>query len=109
MNETQTFGDISRESLDASDAINYETIASPGVHESVVRQISAANNEPEWMLEIRLKSLKKYQEMPMPKWGPDLSGLKLDEIFYFAKAEGSGDSRNWDEVPEKIKATFDRL
>lgn len=109
MNEHATFGDVSRESLDSSDAITYETMAEPGVHEAVVRQISASNNEPSWMLELRLESLKKYQEMTLPKWGPNLKNLKLDEIYYFAKAEGSGNSNTWDDVPEKIKATFDRL
>lgn len=107
--ETEIFGDISRESLDMSDDIAYTAVAEPGLSEKVVRQISASFNEPEWMLEHRLKSLEVYNSMEMPKWGPNLDKLKLDEIYYFAKPEGSGDVKSWDDVPEKIKATFDRL
>ncbi|MBB1554377.1 Fe-S cluster assembly protein SufB [Candidatus Gracilibacteria bacterium] len=106
---TTTFGDISRESLDASDSINYQSIAVQGIHEEVVRQISASFNEPQWMLDFRLKSLETFQKMELPKWGPDLSGLNLDEIYYFAKPEGAGNKKEWKDVPENIKATFDRL
>lgn len=63
-----TFGDISRESLDTSDTVNYQVISKPGIHEEVVRQISASNNEPTWMLELRLEALKRFHEIPMPKW-----------------------------------------
>jgi Fe-S cluster assembly protein SufB len=74
-----------------------------------VRQISASNNEPEWMLNLRLKALKIFQEKPFPKWGPSLNDLDLDEIYYFAKPEGAGDNKTWDDVPENIKNTFDKL
>jgi Fe-S cluster assembly protein SufB len=79
-----------------------------GLNENVVRQISAQKHEPEWMLEFRLKALRHFEERPMPTWGPDLSGLNLDEIYFYTKpAEAEG--RNWDDVPETIKATFDKL
>lgn len=107
--EQEIFGDISRENLDASDNITYSTIAEPGLSEAVVRQISASFNEPQWMLEHRLKSLEVYNSLAMPKWWPNLDKLKLDEIYYFAKPEGSGNATNWDNVPTEIKATFDRL
>lgn len=106
---TTTFWDISRESLDASDSINYQSIAVQWIHEEVVQQISASFNEPQWMLDFRLKSLETFQKMELPKWGPDLSGLNLDEIYYFAKPEGAGNKKEWKDVPENIKATFDRL
>ena len=106
---TTTFWDISRESLDASDLVNYQSIAVQWIHEEVVRQISASFNEPQWMLDFRLKSLETFQKMELPKWGPDLSGLNLDEIYYFAKPEGAGNKKEWKDVPENIKATFDRL
>lgn len=61
------------------------------------------------MLDFRLKSLETFQKMELPKWGPDLSGLNLDEIYYFAKPEGAGNKKEWKDVPENIKATFDRL
>ena len=79
-----------------------------GLNEEVVRQISAHKGEPEWMLEFRLKALRHFEERPMPTWGPDLSGLNLDEIYFYTKpAEAEG--RNWDDVPETIKETFNKL
>jgi len=79
-----------------------------GLSEEVVRQISAQKKEPEWMLEFRLKALKHFEGRPMPEWGPDLSGLNLDEIYFYTKpAEAEG--RSWDEVPETIKETFNKL
>lgn len=66
--DTEFFGDISRESLDKSDNIEYGDIAEVGLSEKVVRQISASFSEPEWMLEHRLKCLEAYQKMEMPKW-----------------------------------------
>lgn len=84
-------------------------MASPGLTEEVVRQISLHNNEPAWMLDLRLKSLEVFRSMSLPKWGPDLSGLDLESIRYFAKASGSADTKSWDEVPDAIKNTFERL
>lgn len=65
-------------------------------------------NEPEWMLEFRLKALEHFYARPMPQWGGDLSELNFDEITYYVKpSEKQG--RTWDEVPEEIKRTFDKL
>ncbi len=94
---------------DFSDDIAYSTKALQGINEEVVRQISKSNKEPEWMLELRLKSLKIFREKSLPAWGPDLSGLDLQSIYYFAKPEGAGDNKSWDDVPEDIKNTFDKL
>ncbi len=94
---------------DFSDEVTYKGTAIQGINETVVRQISAANEEPEWMLELRLKALKLYEAKPMPSWGPDLSNLDLQSIYYFAQPEGAGDNKSWDDVPEEIKNTFDRL
>ncbi len=84
---TQPFGDISRETLDRSDTVVYSNILEAGISERVVRQIWESNNEPEWMLDIRLKSLKLFQEMKTPTWGPSLEKLDLDSIYYFGKPE----------------------
>ena len=82
--------------------------APKGLNEEVVRKISAFKNEPEWMLEFRLRALRHFLQRPMPNWGPDLSDLNFDEIVYYVKpAERAG--RSWDEVPEDIKRTFERL
>jgi Fe-S cluster assembly protein SufB len=79
-----------------------------GLNEEVVRQISAHKNEPEWMLDFRLKALNHFEARPMPDWGPDLSGLNLDEIYFYTKpAEAEG--KSWDDVPDTIKDTFDKL
>lgn len=79
-----------------------------GLTRKVVEEISRMKNEPEWMLEERLKALEIFYSKPMPQWGGDLSELDFDEIVYYVKpSERQG--RTWDEVPEEIKRTFDRL
>ena len=79
-----------------------------GLDEEVIRQISAFKEEPEWMLEFRLKAYRHFLERPMPSWGPDLSGLNLDEIYFYVRPEEI-DQKSWDDVPDTIKNTFDRL
>lgn len=91
------------------DEITYSNIILKWINEEVVRQISTSNNEPDWMLELRLKALKIFESKEMPKWWPDLSRLDLNEIYYFSKPEGAWAKKTWDEVPENIKNTFDRL
>jgi len=79
-----------------------------GLTRRVVEEISKMKEEPEWMLEYRLKALEHFYERPMPQWGGDLSGLDFDEIVYYVKpSEKQG--RTWDEVPAEIKQTFDKL
>lgn len=92
-----------------NDEIKYDIVAKKWVSEELVRQISKSNEEPEWMLNLRLEALKIFFKKEMPKWWPDLSALDLDSIYYFAKPEWSWDKKSWDEVPEKIKNTFDKL
>ena len=79
-----------------------------GLSEEVVRQISAYKEEPEWMLEFRLKAYKHYIQRPMPTWGPDLNGLDLDNIYYYVRPEQI-DQKSWEDVPDTIKTTFDKL
>ena len=79
-----------------------------GLTEETVRQISAYKNEPEWMLEFRLKALKAFNAMPLPNYGPDLTGLEFDTYTYFTRPSEK-EVKNWDEVPETIKNTFNRL
>ena len=79
-----------------------------GLTEETVRAISASKNEPEWMLEFRLKALEYFQSKPLPGWGPDLSAINFDEITYYTKpTENPGSS--WEELPPEIKETYDRL
>ncbi len=79
-----------------------------GLTEDVVRQISKLKNEPEWMLEFRLKAFKAFQEMPMPSFGPDLSMLNFDSYTYFTRM-ANGEAKSWDDVPETVKNTFQKL
>ncbi len=79
-----------------------------GLTENVVREISNMKEEPEWMLNFRLKSLEQFYKMPMPQWGGDLTGLVFDDITYYVKPSERSE-KSWDEVPEEIKNTFDKL
>ena len=79
-----------------------------GLNEDIIRQISKLKNEPEWMLEYRLKSYKAFLKLPLPSYGPDLSNLDYDTYTYFTRLSNK-ESQNWDEVPETVKNTFDKL
>lgn len=79
-----------------------------GLTEDVVRKISELKGEPEWMLEFRLKALAHFFEKPMPGWGPDLFGLDLSSLVYYVRPSERSE-RSWDDVPDTIKNTFDRL
>jgi Fe-S cluster assembly protein SufB len=79
-----------------------------GLDEDVVRAISHHKGEPEWMCDFRLRSLDEFRKKPMPNWGADLSDIDFDEIYYYAKPSES-QSKSWDDVPESIKQTFDRI
>jgi Fe-S cluster assembly protein SufB len=79
-----------------------------GLTHAVVDQIADHKNEPAWMREFRHKALDIFFAKPMPTWGADLSGIDFDEITYYLKPS-AGTENNWDNVPENIKRTFDRL
>ncbi|MDD8049453.1 MAG: Fe-S cluster assembly protein SufB [Thomasclavelia sp.] len=79
-----------------------------GINEEVVREISAIKQEPEWMLEYRLKALKCFLEKPMPTWGVDLSRINFDEYTYYIRPSDKK-TNDWSEVPQNIKNTFDKL
>src|ERR671918_78551 len=79
-----------------------------GIDPEIVAMISKHKNEPEWMLEFRLKALDSFLEKPTPTWGGDLSGMDYDDIYYYIRPmENQG--RSWDDVPESIKDTFEKL
>src|SRR5918911_2244534 len=91
------------------DPENYLFKAPKGLTRELVAQISAFKNEPEWMLAFRLKALDHFLARPMPTWGsPLLAGVDFDDIHYFVRASEKAE-RSWDEVPEDVKKTFDRL
>ncbi len=82
--------------------------AQRGLSEAVVRDISAKKNEPEWMLESRLKALRLFERKPMPNWGADLSGIDFDTIKYFVRSTEK-QAQSWEDLPEDIKNTYDKL
>ena len=79
-----------------------------GLSEEVIREISKIKNEPEWMLEFRLKAYEKFLELDNPSWGPDLSSVTFDEYTYYIKSTEKTEN-DWDNVPTEIKDTFDKL
>ncbi|MCR4996303.1 MAG: Fe-S cluster assembly protein SufB [Butyrivibrio sp.] len=79
-----------------------------GLDEETVLKVSAEKNDPEWMRDFRLKCLKLYNEMEMPKWGPSIEGLDMDKITSYVRHK-SDMKNNWEDVPEDIKNTFERL
>nr|WP_272905539.1 Fe-S cluster assembly protein SufB [Sediminivirga luteola] len=82
--------------------------AKRGLSEAVVREISGLKNEPEWMLQRRLKGLKMFERKPMPTWGGDLTGIDFDDIKYFVRSTEK-QAQTWDDLPEDIKRTYDKL
>ncbi|MEZ6087058.1 MAG: Fe-S cluster assembly protein SufB [Pirellulaceae bacterium] len=81
--------------------------ARKGLNEAVVRQISEIKQEPQWMLDFRLKSLQKFQQRPMPKWGGAID-IDFQDIYYYLKPTDH-QGKTWDDVPQEIKDTFDKL
>ena len=79
-----------------------------GLSESVVREISRLKNEPQWMLDIRLKAYEHFIKVDMPKWGADLSDINFDDYIYYLKASAQSETK-WEDVPETIRETFTRL
>ncbi|PIY59939.1 Fe-S cluster assembly protein SufB, partial [Candidatus Woesearchaeota archaeon CG_4_10_14_0_8_um_filter_47_5] len=83
--------------------------AKPGITESLVRDISHHKGEPDWMLRRRLEGLKAFSELPIPAWGPNLADLDLSKIHLFMRPDAKKSSRDWEQVPEDIRHTFERL
>lgn len=79
-----------------------------GLTHAVIDAISDQKNEPQWMREFRHQALDIFLSKPMPTWGADLSGINFDEIIYYLRPSEKAE-KNWDDVPENIKRTFDRL
>lgn len=79
-----------------------------GLDPEIVAAISAEKQEPEWMLEFRLRSLEAFNAKPMPTWGADLSDIDFNDIYYYAKPT-EDQKRTWEDLPAEIKETYDRL
>lgn len=100
--------DVERGIYDIKNKDEYSYKTEKGLNEDVIRAISKEKNEPQWMLDFRLKSLAIYNSMPVPTWGPDLSELDIDNIVTYVRPK-SELSDNWENVDQDIASTFDRL
>lgn len=100
--------ELDRGVYDIKNEFEYAFKTEAGLTEEIIREISKRKNEPEWMLEIRLKGLKLYNELDIPEWMPDISGLDMEQIIAYVRPK-SDMKGNWDEVPEDIKQTFDNF
>jgi Fe-S cluster assembly protein SufB len=101
--------EISRETYNHINKENLSYKAKPGLTREIVEEISRQKNEPKWMLDIRLKAFEAYQKMPMPKWGPSIEDLDLNDIIYFQRPNAKKNATDWKDVPEDIKKTFEKL
>jgi Fe-S cluster assembly protein SufB len=108
MTDVDHLADLGRYEYGWHDADAAGALAKRGLNEDVVREISALKNEPEWMLELRLKGLRLFEKKPMPTWGADLSHIDFDTIKYFVRST-ERQATSWDELPADIKNTYDRL
>src|SRR5687768_9474235 len=82
--------------------------ARKGLDREIVEQISAMKDEPAWMRDLRLKAFDIFLQKPMPAWGGNVDKMNFDDIYYYVKPSDR-EGRTWDDVPENIKKTFDRL
>ena len=82
--------------------------AQRGLNEDIVRDISGKKSEPQWMLDLRLKGLKLFRRKPMPTWGAELDGIDFENIKYFVRSSEK-QAASWEDLPEDIKNTYDRL
>ncbi|MDU3767607.1 MAG: Fe-S cluster assembly protein SufB [Cutibacterium granulosum] len=90
------------------DSDAYAAASQRGLSEDVVRGISTLKNEPEWMLQRRLKALRIFDRKPMPTWGVNLDSVNFDDIKYFVRASDR-QAESWDDLPDDIRTTYDRL
>ena len=86
----------------------YVHLSKKGLTKDTVREISQLKEEPEWMLDFRLRAYDVFMKKPMPQWGGDLNKIDFQNIYYYAKASEKTE-KNWDDVPEDVKNTFDKL
>jgi len=86
----------------------YVHLSKKGLSKDTVREISNLKDEPQWMLDFRLRAYDAFMKKPMPQWGGDLNKIDFQNIYYYAKASDKTE-KNWDDVPENVKNTFDKL
>ncbi len=100
--------DVDRGIYDIKDDVEYSFNSGGGITGDIVREISAQKDEPQWMLDIRLRALRIYDQMDLGPWMPDLSGLDMDHIDMYVRPKTDMKTR-WEDLPQNIRDTFDRL
>lgn len=100
--------EVDRNIYDFKNKDDYEFKMKKGLNKEIIEEISRQKNDPDWMRKIRLDALAMYDKLKLPTWGPDLSELKMDDIATYVKPKSKLNS-SWDDVPEDIKNTFDKL
>lgn len=90
------------------DIINPVNKPQKGLSDKIIAQISALKNEPRWMRDFRLNAFRIFKKKPLPSWGPDLSGINFDEIYYYLKPT-AGKAKRWEDVPKAIRQTYQKL
>jgi Fe-S cluster assembly protein SufB len=108
MAKKTVLSEVDRGIYDVINVEDHRYVADKGLSEEIIREISREKNEPDWMLDFRLKSLEIYHSKPMPTWGADLSDLDVANIVHYVRP--NTDMKNdWNDVPDDIKQTFERL
>ncbi len=100
--------DLGKYQLGWSDEEDYVFKPQKGLNEEILREMSWLKGEPQWMLDFRLKSYRRFGNRPMPHWGGDMSDIDFDNIYYYIKPTEEL-SDDWDDVPESIKNTYEKL
>ena len=108
LTQEQTIESLGRYGYGWADSDVAGASAQRGLSEAVVRDISGKKNEPEWMLESRLRALRTFNKKPMPNWGSNLEGIHFDNIKYFVRSTEK-QAATWDDLPEDIRNTYDKL
>src|SRR5438128_8591101 len=100
--------DLDYAKYDFKDPEKYVFKSEKGLSRQTVEQISEMKKEPEWMLKFRLRAYEHFVKRPMPMWGGDLAQIDFNDIYYYLRPTDRVESK-WEDVPDKIKKTFDRL
>jgi Fe-S cluster assembly protein SufB len=108
LTQEETLATLGRYDFGWADPDAAGATARRGLSADVVADISALKNEPQWMLDFRLKALDMFEKKPMPRWGADLSGIDFDNIKYFVRSTEK-QAATWDDLPADIKSTYDKL
>ncbi|MCY3850280.1 MAG: Fe-S cluster assembly protein SufB [Acidimicrobiaceae bacterium] len=108
MTSTDIGIDLGKYQLGWSDEEDYVFKPQKGLNEEILREMSWLKGEPQWMLDFRLKSYRRFGDRPMPHWGGDMSDIDFDNIYYYIKPTEEL-SDDWDDVPESIKNTYEKL